>query len=109
VSHHSPSTIFLVPSAISSFQHVAARNACYIQSGRESNGGFNTLHRTLHIDLADAFDGADEVGVLTQQIAWIRGFHVLLGVGRAAAVLVQQTELALGEDAALASRFLFQP
>ena len=68
------------------------------------------VHYALHVDLADAFDGADEVGVLAQQVAWIRGFHVLFGEWEdAAAVLLQQTNLAFGEDAALGGHLLCLP
>jgi hypothetical protein len=41
----------------------------------------------LHVDLANAFDGADEVGVLTEPEAGVGRFDVLFGVDGAAACL----------------------
>lgn len=51
-----------------------------------------------------------EVGVLTEQEAGMGRFDVLFGVDGAAAVLLEQADLAFGEDAAGGGGgFLFQP
>ncbi len=56
------------------------------------------VHHALHVDLSDAFDGADEVGVLAQQIAWTRGFDVLFGIAGASAMFLQQADFGAWEN-----------
>jgi len=66
------------------------------------------IDHCLHVDLANAFDRADEVGVLTQQVAGVRRFDVLFGVTVTAGMLLQQTLGLLGEHAAFAGCLLVE-
>ena len=63
----------------------------------------------LLVDLPDALDRPDVVGVLAEQVPGLRRFDVLLGIRLAPLPAAQEAQLAAGEHAAGRSHFPLQP
>jgi hypothetical protein len=58
------------------------------------------VDQRLLVDLSHAFDGADEISVLAQQVPWMRRFDVLLGIDEPPARFAQKAHLRFGQHAA---------